>query len=178
MDPQITKEILDDLIPSLEALEAKSAAVLEFLKAEGIASDEKLAPYLEQAASASNVRWLGVRVRVERLLSSAEQKSEEKQTAKEEEKSETKQAKAADAKSDSSTTDNSQSAGPENPNESSPKDKKTETAADNSQPKSADADHPPAAANAPKKDEPSMDNSNPNGDKSKAVVKNEEQKVA
>jgi hypothetical protein len=84
MDPTIAGEILNDLIPSLEALETKSAAVLEFLKKEGIASDEKLAPYLEQAASASNVRWLAVRVRMERLLSSAETKSEDKKASKQE----------------------------------------------------------------------------------------------
>ena len=77
MDPKITQEILDDLIPSIEAVEARSTAVLEFLKSEGIATDEKLAPYLEQAASASNVRWLGVRVRVERLLAAAEKESAE-----------------------------------------------------------------------------------------------------
>jgi hypothetical protein len=81
MDPTVTEEILNDLIPSLEAMETKSAAVLEFLKKEGIASDEKLAPYLEQAASASNVRWLAVRVRVERLLSSVEKESARKDSA-------------------------------------------------------------------------------------------------
>jgi hypothetical protein len=81
MDPTVTEEILNDLIPSLEALETKSTAVLEFLKKEGIASDEKLAPYLEQAASASNVRWLAVRVRMERLLSSVEKESEDKKSA-------------------------------------------------------------------------------------------------
>jgi hypothetical protein len=85
MDPKITQEILDDLIPSLEALEAKSSAVLEFLKREGIAGDEKLAPYLEQATSASNVRWLGVRVRIERLLSAAEKDSARKQADAEKE---------------------------------------------------------------------------------------------
>jgi hypothetical protein len=75
MDPKITQEILDDLIPSLENLETRSTAILEFLKDEGIADDEKLAPYFEKAASTSNVRWLGVRVRIERLLSSAEKES-------------------------------------------------------------------------------------------------------
>ena len=84
MDSKITEEILNDLIPSLEALETKSTAVLEFLKKEGIASDEKLAPYLEQAASASNVRWLAVRVRMERLLSSVEKQSEDKKANQQE----------------------------------------------------------------------------------------------
>ncbi len=78
MDPKITQEILDDLIPSLESLETRSAAVLEFLKSEGIATDEKLAPYFDKAATASNVRWLGVRVRIERLLSAAEKESADK----------------------------------------------------------------------------------------------------
>lgn len=78
MDPKITQEILDDLIPSLESLETRSTAVLEFLKTEGIASNEKLAPYFEKAATASNVRWLGVRVRIERLLSAAEKESADK----------------------------------------------------------------------------------------------------
>jgi hypothetical protein len=84
MDTTVTEEILNDLIPSLEALETTSTAVLEFLKKEGIASDEKLAPYLEQAASASNVRWLAVRVRMKRLLSSVENKTEDKKTNKQE----------------------------------------------------------------------------------------------
>jgi hypothetical protein len=138
MDPKITQEILDDLIPSLEALEAKSSAVLEFLKREGVASDEKLAPYLEQATSASNVRWLGVRVRIERLLSAAEKDSARKQAdaEKESEKSSTdktdkeeKKLQAADknslqpemAKSDSE--ENSKSSRPESSEEKPDKDK-------------------------------------------------------
>ena len=96
MDPKITDEILNDLIPSLEALETKSTAVLEFLKKEGIASDEKLAPYLEQAGSASNVRWLAVRVRMERLLASVEKQSEDK---KSEDKEEDKQQAIAETES-------------------------------------------------------------------------------
>jgi hypothetical protein len=95
MDSKITEEILDELIPSLEALEAKGAAVLEFLTKEGIASDEKLAPYLEQAASASNVRWLAVRVRMERLLSSVEKESEDKTS---EDKEANKQKVSAESK--------------------------------------------------------------------------------
>ncbi len=87
MDSKIAAEILDDLIPALESLEAKSEAALQFLKKEGIASDEKLAPFLEQAASASSVRWMAVRVRMERLLSALE-KSERDKPAPAERKSE------------------------------------------------------------------------------------------
>ena len=62
------KEILGELFALLEAQETHSVAVLQFLKDQGIASDEKLAPYLEQAGKASNVKWLAARMRMEHLL--------------------------------------------------------------------------------------------------------------
>jgi len=114
MDPTIADEILNDLIPSLEALETKSAAVLEFLKKEGIASDEKLAPYLEQAASASNVRWLAVRVRMERLLSSVEKESEDKKANKQEASAERESTEPAKTtKQEAQSEEKSQLAGQE-----------------------------------------------------------------
>lgn len=137
MDPKITQEILDDLIPSLEALESKSEAVLEFLKHEGIASDEKLAPYLERAASASNVRWLGVRVRIERLLSAAEKDSAKKRDEQQEKKPDTTQSKtAAASQSQPDAGDNSKSAGPETPNQNTDQDKDAETIRKNDESKS------------------------------------------
>lgn len=176
MDPKITQEILDDLIPTLEALETKSTAVLEFLKHEGVASDEKLAPYLEQAASASNVRWRGVRVRIERLLSSAEKDSAEKRkTDKQEKKPETGQTKGAQTnQSDSEGRDNSKSAGPENPNENTDQDKNVKAMREDMEAKKTAADKP-----APN------DNDNKNGDrpeagegKSKSAALDPEKKVA
>ena len=56
MDEKLVPEILDELF-FLDALETRSAEVLEFLKDKGLATDEELAPYLEQAANASKVRW-------------------------------------------------------------------------------------------------------------------------
>lgn len=71
MDEQVVQEIVDEVLSSLEPLDTQGAALLQFLKAKGIASDEELAPYLKQAENASNVRWLAARVRLKSLISSA-----------------------------------------------------------------------------------------------------------
>ena len=71
MDEEILKQIFDELFSALEPLEAQNAALLRFLKAKGIATDQELAPYLEEAGNASNVRWRAARVRTAALISSA-----------------------------------------------------------------------------------------------------------
>jgi hypothetical protein len=71
MDEEIVKQILDELFSSFEDSETQSAALLLFLKDQGIATEEKLAPYFEQAASTSEVRWCAARVRMGALLASA-----------------------------------------------------------------------------------------------------------
>ena len=76
MDEQILDELLDELLPSFETLETQSGAVLQFLKDKGIATEEQLAPYLEQAKNASDVRWRAVRLRTKRLLMAAIEKGE------------------------------------------------------------------------------------------------------
>ena len=77
MDIKIDEEFLDELFSSLEALETQSAAVLQFLKVQGEVSDEELAPYMELASKASNVRWRATRLRLMSLLSSAVKSSKE-----------------------------------------------------------------------------------------------------
>lgn len=71
MDEEIVKQILDELFSSFEDSETQSAALLLFLKDQGIATEEKLAPYFKQAAKTSEVRWRAARVRMGALLASA-----------------------------------------------------------------------------------------------------------
>jgi hypothetical protein len=70
------EEVLKDLFRYFELLETESRAIRQFLKENGIATDEKLAPYLEQAANASNVKWRAATVRMERLFAVAAQPAE------------------------------------------------------------------------------------------------------
>jgi outer membrane biosynthesis protein TonB len=85
MDEKIVDEILDELFSSFEKAETDSAAILLLLKERGIASDEKLAPFIEQASRTSEVRWRAARVRMGALLKSAmktpEQPAEQKTAA-------------------------------------------------------------------------------------------------
>lgn len=89
MDIRVLEEIFDELISSLESVESRNAATVQFLKAKGIAKDEELAPYLEEAGAASSVRWRAARARLRRILSSAveaEERAQEKATEEAREK--------------------------------------------------------------------------------------------
>jgi len=61
-------EIFDDVFTLMEDLETRSVAIVEYMKEQGGVSDEKLAPYLDRAAAASDVRWRAARARMEHLL--------------------------------------------------------------------------------------------------------------
>jgi hypothetical protein len=74
MNVHLAQELLNELGSSLENLEAQQSALLQFLKEKGIVTDDQLAPYLNQAGNASNVRWRAARVRLERIFSAETEK--------------------------------------------------------------------------------------------------------
>jgi hypothetical protein len=71
MDGNAAEQLLDELLSAMEALETQCAGILQFLKQGDVATQEQLAPYMEQAANASNVRWRAARLRITSLLHSA-----------------------------------------------------------------------------------------------------------
>ena len=92
------KEVLGELFSLLERQETQSSAVLQFLMDQGIATEEKLAPYLEQAGNGSNVKWRAARKRMEYLLTPIQREDTDgtKETDKNKDK-ESEQSKAATA---------------------------------------------------------------------------------
>jgi hypothetical protein len=74
---QMLKEIADELFSIFESMETQSGAIAMLLKGKGIASEEELAPFLQQAGDASSVKWLATRVRFDHLLSSIAKNIEE-----------------------------------------------------------------------------------------------------
>ena len=76
MNADLTQELLNEIGPSLERLEAQQGALVQFLRDKGIVTDEQLAPYLSQAGKASSVRWRAARVRLEGTISAAAEKEQ------------------------------------------------------------------------------------------------------
>lgn len=68
MNNEAIKEVLNELFSHLEKLETQNEAILQFLKEKKRVTDKQLAPYLEQAGNASNVKWRAARVRIDHLL--------------------------------------------------------------------------------------------------------------
>src|ERR1700731_2441016 len=95
--PDPIREVFDELFTFLETLETNNAAVLQFLQDQGIGG-EKLAPYLERAGNASNVKMRAARKRMEYLLTpiqkeattSNKEQEKERETEQDKEKREAK----------------------------------------------------------------------------------------
>jgi hypothetical protein len=148
-NPEPIKEILDELFSLLETLETQSLALTQFLKDQGIATDEKLAPYLDRAGNASSVKWRAARARMHYLLSPVAKKSDdqEKDKNKESEKPAEKQ----------SAPEEEQKSGAEKPSTEKPptaqnKPENSDAAKDPAQKKNANAekDQKPVATDAAK----------------------------
>ncbi len=69
MPENATREALEELLDYLEQVETQSGAVFSFLKDNGRMTDEKLAPYLEQARTATGVKSRAIRARLNFLFS-------------------------------------------------------------------------------------------------------------
>jgi len=69
-----TREAMEELLDYLEQVETQSGAVLELLRDAGIATDEKLAPYLERSSNATDVKSRAIRARFDFLFTEDEAK--------------------------------------------------------------------------------------------------------
>src|SRR6476646_8925108 len=67
MNNEAMKEVLNELFSHLERLTTQSEAILQFLKEKKRVTGKQLAPYLEQAGNASNVKGRAAWVRINQL---------------------------------------------------------------------------------------------------------------
>ena len=85
MSENPTEQVLSDLFRYIEVLETQNRAILQLLRDRGIVTDEQFAPYLETAATASDVKWRAARVRMEHLFTNVpEPKAQVSENAKKE----------------------------------------------------------------------------------------------
>jgi hypothetical protein len=153
-NPDPIKEILGELFSLLETLETQNLALTQFLKDEGIATDEKLAPYLDRAGNASSVKWRAARARMQYLLSPVPKP-------------------ASDTEKDKNKDKNAE---PEKPSEEKPSEEKpsTEKAAAEKR-----AESPPPDQKKPESTDAAKDtarNTNANADKNRKPVAEDDAK--
>ncbi len=89
MNVELAEELVDALGSSLEDLEAGQAALIQFLKDQGIVTEDQFAAYLKQAGKASSVRWRAARVRLQHLIEG--EKAREEKAAEEKKREEQKE---------------------------------------------------------------------------------------
>jgi hypothetical protein len=76
MNVDLAEQLFNQLSSSLENLETQHAALMQFLKDNGILTDDQFAPYLAQTEKASSVRWRATRLRLESVFRAERQKEE------------------------------------------------------------------------------------------------------
>ena len=84
MSDNPVEQVLSDLFRYLEVLETQNGAMLQLLKDKKIVSDKKFAPYLEQAATISEVKWRAARTRMEHLFAAMPEPTKAAEPAKKE----------------------------------------------------------------------------------------------
>jgi len=93
MKEELLDEILDAVIPSLEAAEAQTAALIQLLEEKQLISAEERERLLAQAANTADIKARGARLRLKRVLTSA---LKELEKAKEPEKDKPQQKSQAE----------------------------------------------------------------------------------
>lgn len=160
MSDNPVKEVLSGLFPYLESLETQCAAIMAFLKEKGIATDEQLAPYLEQAQGASGVKWRAARIRMEHLFAVAPEVTAKPSNSLPEKIADSRVGKQGEEKVESSASGDKKSSAEETPAKEAtaaqeadkPTEKKSDQAADNS-PKNAGSDVDSTATKTSKPDD-------------------------
>jgi len=150
MNNEAMKEVLNELFSHLERLETQSEAILQFLKEKRRVTDKQLAPYLEQAGNASNVKWRAARVRINHLLEPEHPEKEIKLGKRPELHEDSSRAESSDADSVAALvgdkqTESSDKDGKPKPNDTEMRDKEKPAAAeaqDQDEQKSDSIHHP------------------------------------
>ncbi len=70
MDAKVIDEILDAILPPLEAAESQTTALTRFLRERGILTDDDFARFQEEAANAAEIRGRALRLRMHSLVTS------------------------------------------------------------------------------------------------------------
>jgi|ERR1700693_2333092 len=147
------KEILNELFSLLESLETQSLALTQFLKDQGIATDEKLVPYLDRAGNASSVKWRAARARMQYLLSPVPKQSSDKEDKEKDTNKEPEKPTAGKSSEEKQSTEKQST---EKPSTAQGKSGKSNASKDTAQNAHANAgqEQKPAAEDAAKKSEP------------------------
>jgi hypothetical protein len=145
MDQEAIQQIIDEVLSSFEPLEAQSAAVVQFLKAKGLANDEEFAPFLEQAANAANVRWRAVRVRTAALIAHAMKPEEAPSATQGTEGEDTKNQKSESGRKEDGQQAETK-AKPDQSSDDTSQNQKADKTSKGNEKRVTDSDHPEASA--------------------------------